>query len=273
MVVFILTFCQNITELLFIDVTNSTKKMDHAKENTDWYEWMSMTKAVIGTLFFIHTTKQQRKQTFLAQNISLEDILLGTTGRSNDETFDYDKFRNVVESNQDINKYAMKRFKVQETPADGFTYNNISWQLAASVFEGLCGITLTDAFEKLVGNTNEWHWETDVNGQELAPHGIKGSKIAAMHFGNVCFSVLPRMQRKMTHTGKGWWTPAIGFAYGWWFVNKDYAFARGYQAQNIVVNWKKKTTRVQLRKEFWTEPNDQERRFVLLEAWAGTIIE
>ena len=248
--------------------------MNYIRKETDMYEWMSMTKAVIGTLFFIHTTKETRLQTQLVKNVSLESILLGTTGRNNDQSFDYDQFRNTVESDKNINAYALKRFKTQEKNTNAFTYNNISWQLAASVFEKLVGITLTAAFTNLVGDTSgEWNWETDVNGQELAPHGIKSSKQVAVRFGNACLLLLPRMQREMTHTSKGWWTPAIGFAYGWWFVNENYAFARGYQAQNIVVNWKKKTTRVQLRKEFWTEPNDQERRFVLLEAWAGTIIE
>ena len=224
------------------------------------YEWMSITKAALGTLFYI-TGKDYSPQT--------KDILMGTTQKSDDDDkgpfqFDYKHFREVVERDngeESLQEYAEKTFAsipVDATKENTFVYNNIGWQVIAAELNNC-----QSEFAELLGTRRGWTWET-VDGICLGPHGIKSTLAVAYRFGQNALPHLRAMSKlpKTPVPPNTWGMSATHYSYGWWWVNQELVYAHGYQAQFIVVNLKTGQVDVQLRDKFWTAPTELEAQFV-----------
>ncbi len=204
---------------------------------------MSITKAVIGLLFYRYHKGDSREKVY--KNVELEDALNMRSGIESPpfENY-YDMHQECTQEGKDVT--ALCRGVLDDSVGDGakpfFIYNDFMYQMLPNVFNWEGG-QLDDAFTDFMGGTTEgWEWKKDGCGCVFAPNGLSMTKDVALKFAvrarehvlPKCFSsgaltgststfyvpphclLDPLRDTGVTHYWHGWWV-ALGavFAYGW----------------------------------------------------------
>ena len=215
------------------------------------YDVMSVTKAVIGIMYYIH------KPEYTNQG------LLNMEGY--DEAWDYDDFRNQVEAETDLKAYAMGRLNRN---TGGFSYCNLAYQVLASDMPEVA-TKFGEFIERPVTSVTSnwtygdgWKWEHS-NGQPLGPHGLHMTEEVGCLFGAKARPFLQGV--KGVPLGNGWGgcgSEVLQQYWHGWFFKGNIAYAIGYVSQMIAVS--PETVRVHFYTEDWSNPNFQGCDFVNL---------
>ena len=223
--------------------------------DTQMYDVMSVTKAVIGTMYHIHKSDEHKSDT--------NHDLLNMKGYVED--WDYDDFRAQVESKTaDLKGYAVKRLKRESC---GFSYCNLAYQVLASDMPDVA-TKFGDFIKRPVMSVTSnwtygdgWKWEHS-NGQPLGPHGLHMTKEVGSIFGAKAQPILQGVQG--VPLGDGWGgcgNKALQQYWHGWFFKGNIAYAIGYVSQMIAVS--PEEVEVQFYTEDWSDPNFKGCDFVL----------
>lgn len=215
------------------------------------YDVMSITKAVIGIMYYIHKPPHTNQK------------LLNMVGY--DEAWDYDDFRVQVEAKTNLKAYAMGRLNRN---TGGFSYCNLAYQVLASDMPDVA-TKFGEFIERPVTSVTSnwicgdgWKWEHS-NGQPLGPHGLHMTEEVGCLFGA---KARPFLQGdKGVLLGNGWGgcgSEVLQRYWHGWFFKENIAYAIGYVSQMIAVS--PETVRVHFYTEDWTNPNFQGCDFVNL---------
>lgn len=214
------------------------------------YDVMSITKAAIGTIYHIH-------QNLFPRNNKLEFTTIGKAlnmraGKA-DNSWDFNNFRDHVEGDADLRKYAVYKLHEAED-VDGMDYSNLTYQLLASNMRDVAdrfGQMMGDpAGKELVRETSwnnkdvyfkkgkEWKWEHTKSGEPLGPHGLYMTQAACKRFGELAKPHVLGMSAEEKEPVQ-WWN-GIGkeqFTHYWngWFLTANNAYAVGYVVQVIAL--------------------------------------
>lgn len=207
-------------------------RMSSQVSTMDLFDTMSITKAVIGLLFYRYHRGDPREKMY--KNVELEDALNMRSGIVSPP------FENTYEKHQNAHDVtALCRGVLDNSTGDGtdpfFIYNDFVYQLLPNVFNWEGG-QLDAAFTDFMGGTTDgWKWKKDARGCVFAPNGLSMTKDVAMKFAVrarehvlqqcACTSAFyvpphrlldPLQDTGVTHYWHGWWV-ALGavFAYGW----------------------------------------------------------
>lgn len=201
---------------------------------------LSITKAVIGLLYRVY--KVDESEPFLTDagpGVRIKMVLDHQGGMHDDDSFQYDSFRQAYERGEDMFEYAKQNLASQPRPGE-FGYSNLAWQILARRFHDLTGVHCNAALEKMIG-AGGWTWECDATGCPLGPHGIEMDTLVACKIARLADTTLQQSDF-VSATDADFWPfeelPSPRYVCNGWFAVKSPVFlmyAAGFQSQYIVV--------------------------------------
>ena len=255
-----------------------------SKMPDDFIHVMSITKAVIGILYYLHEDKYPREKKIFNDN-TIGDALNMNTKLKLNNFFPFDEFMNNVDSNSDLLKYSTEKLNNQEyaTRLDisSFEYNDLMYQVLAS--------NLTDAAKKLAEfmgepvnedmkeyvyftnkdgkeytgffkEGNGWKWHHTEDGQVLGPNGIRMTKDFALRFAAKVRDIVMEKSKENRQTVPPYedyeWSHnkinVLKYYWNGWWISDKCAYAIGFKYQYIALT--PNGTKLQL----YHEPNSEE---------------
>ena len=214
------------------------------------YDVMSITKAAIGLIYHEYNKEFPRNQPL--EFTTIGKALNMRAGKA-DNSWDFNKFRDHVEGDADLRKYAVYKLREAED-VDGMDYSNLTYQLLASNMRDVAGrfgkMMGDPAGDELVRETSwnnkdvyfkkgkEWKWEHTKSGEPLGPHGLYMTQAVCKRFGELAKPRVLGMSAEEKEPVQ-WWN-GIGkeeFTHYWngWFLTATNAYAVGYVVQVIAL--------------------------------------
>jgi len=255
-----------------------------SKMPDDFIHVRSITKAVIGILYYLNEDENPREKNLLNDN-TIGDALNMNTRLKLNNYFHFDEFMNNVDSNSDLLKYSTEKLNnkdyVTRLDVPSFEYNDLMYQVLAS--------NLTDAAKKLAEfmgepvnedmkeyvyftnkdgkeysgffkEGNGWKWHHTKDGQALGPNGIRMTKDFALRFGDKVRDIVMEKSKENRQTIPPYkdyeWshnsTNVLKYYWNGWWISDKCAYAIGFKYQYIALT--PNGTKLQL----YHEPNSEE---------------